>query len=180
MGLTSLALCGLATVVVPSKPSALAGRYPMIFNAMMVGLAVSTVLCTHLASVWRSQPGDVRPVDVGKARQGRSSRSTDWKIRPTSRLAPYAQRFAFFNASLALVVGAVMAVWPRWPGIAPTDDSLGRVSAGVAANLFLLLVMLWCARRSNKLTFKILTVLTVVSTVGFVMVRMMPWSPRFG
>ncbi len=73
-----------------------------------------------------------------------------------------------------------MAVWPRWPGIAPTDDSLGRVAAGLAANLFLLLVTLWCARRLRRFTFQILTALTLISLTGFLFIRILPFTPRFG
>lgn len=162
MVLTTLALCGLATMAVPSQPDALAERYPLVFNAMIVGLAVATGLWTELASLW----------------QRRRDKGGDWTT--SSRLIPYARRFSFFSAALALVVGAMMALWPRWPTVSATDDSLGRVTAGVAANLFLLLVMLWCSRRLHKVTFQILTVLAVVSTAGFLLSRMLAFTPRFG
>jgi hypothetical protein len=74
----------------------------------------------------------------------------------------------------------MMALWPRWPTVSATDDSFGRITAGVAANLFLLLVMLWCSRRLHKTTFQILTVLVVVSTAGFLLSRMLAFTPRFG
>ncbi len=162
MGLTSLALCGLATIVVPSQPVTLAERYPLVFNAMIVGFAVATGLWTHLASVWDQQL------------EGDQVRTT------TGQLIPHAKRFAFYSAALALVVGAVMAIWPRLPSIAATDDTLGRVAAGLSTNLFLLLVMLWCSRRLHKLTFHILTLLTVLSTAGFLLARMLPFTPGFG
>ncbi len=73
-----------------------------------------------------------------------------------------------------------MAVWPRWPAIAAMDDSLGRVAAGMAGNLFMLLVLLWSSRRVHRLTFQILTVLSVVSAAGFLTVRMLPFTPQFG
>lgn len=162
MGLTSLSLCGLATLAVPPQPATLAERYPMIFSAMIVGLALATGLWTHLACAWRQQ----------------LDRPQAWAV--SGRLIPRAKRFAFVSAAFALVLGAIMAAWPRWPGIAAMDDSIGRVTAGFAANLFLLLVMLWCSRRLHKLTFQILTVLTVVSTAGFLMIRMLPFtSTRF-
>jgi hypothetical protein len=162
MVLTSLALCGLPTLVVPSTPAVLGERYPLVFSAMIVGLATATGVWTALASNWR--------------------RRTEGDVPATTmvRLIPYARRFAFFSAALALVIGAVMALWPRWPTISATDDTLGRVTAGVAANLFLLLVMLWCSRRLHKATFQILTVLVVLSTTGFLLARMLPFTPRFG
>ena len=95
------------------------------------------------------------------------------------KLIPCAKRFSFLCAALALVVSAMMALWPRWPTVSATDDSLGRVAAGMAANLFLLLVVLWCSRRSHKLTFQVLTVLVVVSTTGFLLARLLPFTSRF-
>lgn len=162
MALTSLGLCGLATLAVPSKPTALVERYPMVFNAMIFGLAGATGLWTWLRAVWLRQQA------AGLAGAA------------TGRLIPHARQFAFLSAALALVIAAVMAVWPRWRAIATADDSVGRVTAGVSANLFLLLVLLWCSRRFHKLTFQILTVLAVVSTAGFLLARILPFSPRFG
>ncbi len=168
MALTSLSLCGLATLAVPSHPSALVERYPMVFNAMVVGLAGGTILWTWLASVWQLQ------LEGGGQSADETHRSTTF-----ARLIPHAARFAFLGAVLALVASIVMAVWPRWRAIATTDDSFGRVTSGVAANLFLLLVMLWSSRRSHKPVFQILTVLAVVSMAGFLLVRMLPFMPRF-
>ena len=95
-------------------------------------------------------------------------------------MVPYAKRFSFFNAALAVVAAGMMAAWPRWPTVATTDDSLGRVAAGVAANLFLLLVLLWSSRRLNKPTFHGLVVLGLLSMMGFLYARMMPFTSRFG
>lgn len=161
MGLTSLALCGLPTMAVPSYPATLAEHYPLVFNAMIVGFAVATGSWTYLASVWERQL------------EGGQVRTT------TVRLIPHARRFAFYSAALALVVGAVMAIWPRLPAIAATDDTYGRVAAGLSANLFLLLVMLWCSRRLHRLTFHILSVLAVLLTAGFLLARMLPFTPSF-
>jgi hypothetical protein len=158
MGLTSVSLCGMATVAVPSHPASLAERYPMTFNAMMLGLAVGAMLWTWLASVWERR-GD------GKT--------------AAHRLASHAKHFAFLNAALALMVGVLMAVWPRWPGIAATDDSLGRVIAGFSAHLFLLLATLWCSRRLHRLPLQILTVLTVLAAAGFLLVRAIPFTSSF-
>lgn len=157
MGLTSMALCGLATAALPAQPVALAERYPLVFTAIIIGLAASTGLWTWVGDVWCRRAGANDPEAV------------------SAKLAPYAKRFAFLSAALALVVGAVMATWPRRTGIAPTDDSFGRVAAGFAANLFLLVVMLWCSRRLRKTTFHLLTVLAVVLAAGFLIVRMLPF-----
>jgi len=161
MGLTSLGFGALATAAVPAEPASLAERYPMMFNAMIIGLAFATGMWAHLAFDWQPQSN-------GASAEG---------IRVS---APRARRFAFLSAALALVLGAAMAVWPRWPGIAAMDDSLGRVAAGSAGNLFLLLVLLWSSRRVHRLTFQILTVLSVISAAGFLTIRMLPFTPQFG
>lgn len=162
MGLTSFAICSLATLAVPSKPTALAERYPMIFNAMIVGFAAATSVWTWLASVWEQQ------LDDGRA----------WTT--TGRLISHAKRFAFLNAALALLVSVVMAIWPRWPTVATMDDSFGRLTAGFSANLFLLLVMLWSSRRLRRFPLQVLTVATVVSAAGFLIIRILPSTPRYG
>lgn len=162
MGLTTLGLCGLATLAVPAVPTDMAQRYPMVFNAIMVGLAGSTGLWGWLASFWRKKA------------------SAPGAAAITKRLSRSARRFAFHSAALALVLGSAMAIWPRMPGIAAMDDSLGRVAAGTAANLFLLVVMLWSSRRLQSPAFHLLTLLTVLSTAGFLMMRIVPFSSSFG
>lgn len=161
MALASLGCCGICTLLVPEDPVALADRYPMVFNALMFGWAISTLIWTWVGT--------------------RSTLRVGALSTPQAQvIASVARRFAFLTAALALVVGAVMAVWPRLPAIAITDDSLSRVCAGLSANLFLLWVMLWCGRRMHRLTFQILTVLSVVSAAGFLTARMLPFTPRFG
>ncbi len=162
LGAASLSLCGMAMLAVPNLPTALSKRYPMMFNAMIVGLTLATGLWTWLSFA-------------------RSSALRDDEHRTTSiRLIPHAQRFAFLNAALALVAGALMTYWPRLPSIASMDDSLGRVTAGFAAHLFLVLIMLWCSRILRSLTFYLLTLLAVASTAGFIVVRMAPFASRQG
>lgn len=162
LGVASLSLCGLAMLAVPSQPTSLAERYPMMFNAMIAGLTFATGLWTWLADGWSRQlPGGDAP-----------STST--------RLIPHANRFAFLNAALALVAGALMTYWPRLRSIAGMDHSLGRITAGFAAHLFLVLVMLWSSRRLRSLTFHLLTVLAVLSTGGFIIIRMRPFASRLG
>ncbi len=162
MALTSLGLCGLATVAVPAEPYALSARYPMVFNAMILGLAVAAGLCVWLG------------VDPHKW-------PSPWRTHATVvRLAPYARRFAFLNAALGLVLSAAMAIWPRWPAIATMDHTFGRVAAGLSANLALVLVTLWASRLFRRLSFQILILLVLFSTAAFVVIRVLPFSGRFG
>ena len=156
-GLLSFGVCGIATLAVPSEPAGLSERYPMLFTAMIIGLATATGFWTWLAVRLRARraAGTVTQMD---------------------RLIPHARRFAFLNAALALLLAAAMAMWPRWPAIATMDDTPGRVTAGFAANLFLLLVMLWCSRQFRGPTFQVLTVLSVGSGAAFLLVRMLPFA----
>ena len=42
------------------------------------------------------------------------------------------------------------------------------------------LTVLWSARRLRSLTLRILTLLTVLSAAGFMLMRMLPYTPQFG
>ena len=162
VGLASLALAGIAVSLVPSYPESLTERYPVIFNAMMVGLAVAAALCTWLATRRPRKPDE----DRGATLEG--------------RLIPHAKRGAFLSAVLAVAIGGLMAVWPRLPSIAIDDCSVGRVTAGFGANLLLLLVVTWSARRLKKTTLHVLSLLVVASAAGFMIMRMLSYSSQFG
>ena len=162
LGVASLSLCGLAMLAVPSLPTSLSERYPMMFNAMIVGLTLATGLWTWLSCVQPTLLDDGEP------------RST------AVRLIPHAQRFAFLSAALALVAGALMTYWPLRSSIAGMDHSMGRITAGFAAQLFLVLVMVWSSRKLRRLTYHLLTVLAIVSMAGFIIVRMVPFASRLG
>jgi hypothetical protein len=162
MASTSIGLCALATIIVPEQPHALAARYPMLFNAMIVGLAVAMALCVSIGT---------EPPGPPAAWRGSAF---------ITRLMPHARRFAFLDAALALVVSFAMALWPRWPEIPIMDDSFGRMTAGCAANLLLLLVALWASRRIPRVSYQVLTVLVLVSTTAFLVIRLLPFSARFG
>lgn len=94
-------------------------------------------------------------------------------------VAGHFKRFAFLNAVLGLLVADLMSVWPRLRWIAIPDDSLGRVTAGFGVHLLLLLVLLWSARRLNLLTLHVLSVVAVLSSAGFLLVRAYPYTPQF-
>lgn len=163
MCLTSFALCGLATLAVPGKSMSAAERYPMIFTAIIVGFAASTALWVGLASV------------------GRRQREKSKGARPMIvRLVPQLTRFAFLSGALGLLTSVLMAIWPRLYTVSTMDDTLGRVTAGFAADLCLLLVVLWSARSLRRLTFHFLTILVVISCGAFVIARILPLTSRYG
>lgn len=161
LGLLSLGVCGLAVSVVPFYPASLAERYPVVLTAMVAGLALATWLCTWLG---------LRP------QRNRSPFARRWGAID---VAEHFKRFAFLNAVLGLLVAALLSVWPRLRWIAIPDDSLGRVTAGFGAQLLLLLVLLWSARRMNLITFHVLSIVAVVSSAGFMLMRAYPYTPQF-
>jgi len=147
---------------VPDQNRPLVEQYPIVFNAMMIGLALAAALWTWLTDVWQQQ------LDHGMA----------WTT--TGRLIPFAGRHAFLAAALAWVSGVVMMIWPRLSTVATADESFARVTAGVGGNLLLLLVTLWSSRRLNRPAFRILTTMVVLSTAGFLLVRMLPYRSYVG
>jgi len=158
VGSGSLALCGAATMALPASWDTLGERYPVMFNAMIVGLTVACVLCVRIA---HAAPG------VGViGNMGGFDRILQFSAR----------RFVFLNGALAVLIATAMALWPRLPTIATMDDSLGRVTSGMGANLALLLALLWCSRKQPRPSFHLLTLMCAASTVGFLVVRILPYT----
>lgn len=155
-----LAACCGAVAVLPSEPVALERRYPLIFNAILIALAVMTWLWCWLGRVWRQQ------LDGGTA----------WTT--AGRMIEPAGRVSFFSGLTALVVAWLMAVWPRLPAVSTMDHSLGRIAAGVAGHLLLLWALLWSARRTRRLFFTSLALLAVASLLAFVYARTAPLATR--
>ncbi len=160
--LGSLTLCAMAMLFVPEKPTALAERYPMIFNAIMIGLTIGAAVCVRTAR-----------------RITRQTVATKASLFRT-RLASWLKRFAFFNAALALVAAAMMAIWPSLPAVAAMDHSLERVAVGTTTNLALVMVLIWCSRRLRRSSLHALTVLALLVTGAFVVVRVLPFASRIG
>lgn len=161
MWLLSIILAMLPVLFVPAGPTLMAEHYPLVLNSLLIGFAISTGSCAWLAL----------------ALERRVATHDDW---PTARrLIPHAKRFIFVNAMMALIMGGMMALWPQLGLIAAPDLSHGRVTWGFGGNLFLLLVLLWCSRRMGRFTYHVLTMLALVSTIGFMVVRMLPFTPRF-
>lgn len=161
MGTASLAACAAVLAITPMSPGPLSESYPQVFNAIIVALALATAGWTAVSCGLIAIPR----WEAGVA---------------TDRLASHAKRFAFLCSALALVAAALMTYWPRIPAIASMDHSFGRVMSGFGAHLLLLLVMLWSSRRLQRLTFHLLTLLAVVSTVGFLVVRVVPFASKVG
>ncbi|MCH7592521.1 MAG: hypothetical protein IH989_07065 [Planctomycetes bacterium] len=162
MGLATFAVCSLAALSVCGGDLPAADRYPLLFTAVIVGFAASTALWVQLASV------------------GRRHRDSGRIETVAARLFPQFTRFAFLSGALGLLASSVLAIWPRLPTIATMDDTLGRVTAGFAANLLLLLTALWSARRLRRPTFHMLAILTVLSCGAFILARILPLTAKYG
>lgn len=158
MALISLSLCAAATLLIPNSPEDMQQRYPLIFTAIIIGLSLST----GLGIAWSKALAEKLPNTVNPS-----------EVRSV-------ERFVLVSGGLALIVGAVMSVWPRWPGIAISDASIGRMAGGLAADLLLLLILLRAARQFRRPVFQALSVLALVSAVGFVIARLAPFTPQFG
>lgn len=162
VALLSLSLGGLAVAVLPAHARSIGERYPMLFSALIAGFAFATLITAQLSVMWKQQPIATEPDSL------------------TRRMTSCLKRFAFFNGSLAMLASALMAIWPRLPGIATMDHSIGRITSGCAANLFWLVVMLRSSRQLRRPTFHILTVLAMITTLAFVIIRMLPFTSGVG
>lgn len=161
-GLLALSLASAAVAAIPAFPPALVERYPVVFNAAIAGLAVAAALGAVLAHRW-TQHAQADPDNA-----------------ITVMFRAHAKRAIFICGAAALTIGGMMAFWPRLEGIATPDFSLPRVSAGFGANLLLFVVLLGCARRFQRPTYYVLAGLAFVSAAAFMVVRILPFTPRFG
>lgn len=155
LGLIALGVCGIAIAAIPSERMPLDLKYPMIFNAITVGYAFTAGAFAQLSWVW-----------CGASLPPASTRK---------RIVPHLNRFAFFCAAVALLSGVMMSFWPGVPGVATMDHSLGRVVAGFAAFLFLMLITLRSARLFERLSFHFLTVAVAACMVAFLATRALPF-----
>ncbi len=158
LGLISLSVCCILFALLPPRSTTLTDYYPVIFNVLMIGFGIGTGLWTWLSLVWQQQ------LDEGKP----------WTTE--GHLILHAKRVAFLCAVLATTSGGMMAIWPYLRIVGTGDASLGRITSGLGGNLFLLLIFLWSARRLRRHTFHMLSILAALSTAGFMLLRMLPFS----
>jgi hypothetical protein len=152
-GLLAVGVCGLVLCALPGQPAELSARFPLIFNVLVVALAVLTLFWNWIHGVWAQQ------LDHGAA----------WTT--AGRLHALTGRFAFTCAVIAVMLAVLMSIWVRLPITPYRDVSFGRVTFGVAGHLLLILSLLWSQRRWRRSSFTVLAILAVMSLVGFVVVR---------
>ncbi len=153
MGLLTCGVAGVALLFLPSRPRELAERFPLILNAIVIALGVLVLFWVWIHGVWEQQ------LDSGAA----------WTT--AGRLRGLAGRFAFTTALMALAAAWLMTVWPRLPQVAGRDAEIGRMTAGIAGHLLLILGAMLSRRRWKRSAFAVIAALAVLSLVGFVVVR---------
>ncbi|MBN1512946.1 MAG: hypothetical protein JXB13_13105 [Phycisphaerae bacterium] len=153
MGLVTLAVCLVASAFVPNAPQELQRRYPMVFNAMLIALAMMAWLWGWLSGVWRQQlDGEVA-----------------WTT--TGHMVGPAADFAFQAAGIGLIVALLMAAWPRMGAIGAGDDSLGRMLFGIGGHLLLIFALLAGGRRTGRTRFGRTAAVAVLSLLIFICIR---------
>jgi hypothetical protein len=163
MGLASVGACACFVATAPRYGLTIEERFPLIFVASAVGMAASTVIWTYVAGRiekgWRPTWADeAMAVDMRKS----------------------CKRFAFATAATGALIAALLALWPTRPGIGVSEDTLERFSVGLVAHLLLLWALLYSGRRLRRVTFSMLTLLVLCSTLGFVAIRVLPWARMTG
>ena len=159
IALSALAAVALACAVVPifttSDDSAeYATRLPVVYNAVLLAMAVMIALWSWLSRFWEQQL-------LGGAA---------WTT--TGRMIPYAQRAAYLLTALAVLAAFQMALWPKRVLSSVEDNSPGRLVAGILVLLLLAVITARNARRTNSRAAATLGIAFLVAAVFFVFIRL--------
>jgi hypothetical protein len=129
LALWTLSLAGLAATTAQQviSPRASIEQLPAVHTGVVAGLAGASLLWFWLARLWRQQ-----------LRDGRA-----WTT--TGRMIPLAERVGFMAASLAVLVGAKLAMWPRMQ-YGSADNSFVRLVVGSVTYGSLMAICLWAGR----------------------------------
>lgn len=148
------ASAAIATLMLPDSLSAqYAHRMPVLYNAILVSLAVMAALWRWLARVWDQQLLD----------------GIAWTT--TGRMIPYARRTAFFIIAIAALVAFQMAIWPqRIPEV--DDNTAGRIVCGTGAMLLFALIAAIAARQGGSPALAAMSLVFVAAAALFVFVRL--------
>ena len=128
-----MSLAGLAATTAQEmiSPRASIERLPSVHTGVVIGLAGASLLWFWLGRLWRQQ-----------LRDGRA-----WTT--AGRLIPLTERVGFLAASLAVLVGAKVAIWPRMP-YGSEDNSVARLVVGSIAYGLLMATCLWAGRSVRR------------------------------
>ncbi len=127
-------------------------RLPVVHVGVLAGLTAATLLWFWLSAVWRQQ------LHGGRA----------WTT--AGRLIPLADRVGFLAGSLAVLVGAKLALWPGMP-YGSADNSPAQLTIGSAIYVLLIGTCAWVAGRACKPTMWWLAALAATDWGVFLWMR---------
>lgn len=159
VGLLTLAICFAVLAAVPGRPEALSDRFPLLFNALVLGCAVSTVFWIWLAGVWEQQLDD----------HGRP-----WTT--AGRLVPIAKRASFMAGCFGVLFAFQMGIWPVQLQVHTLDHSAGRLVWGIGGLVLLLAGVIMGYLRTHSRAFRTLITLNFVAIMLFALVRILPYT----
>jgi hypothetical protein len=157
IGVATLAGATLPIIIYPVDTSReLSPQIPILLNTVLFGLVFMVWLWHWLAAVWRQQLfGD----------------NQAWTT--AGHLSSVVLRVGFMVGALALMLSLLMALWPDIGlHVSTSDASAGRWVAGVLAHVALVVVLVWSARSSGKVTLGWAAVVAMIVLGQFVAVRL--------
>lgn len=153
LALITLAVTSLVTLPFGRPDAWTPVAWASLFNQVLLGLALMTGVWYWLSKVWEQQ------LNEGEA----------WTT--TGRLVRTSQRVGYLVGSFAVLVSLHLSFWPRFPAVLDLDASPGRWAWALSANVILILMLTFAARRTRRATVGWLVLFTVASVGMFAVVR---------
>jgi len=158
IGLLTMSICFAVLMFMPRRPAVLTERFPLIFNALVFGCALSACFWIWLGGVWQQQLDD----------QGRP-----WTT--AGRLVPLTRRGSFIAAAFGVLFALQMGLWPIMDQVASYDNSIGRILWGCGALAALMASAAWGYVKTALPAFRTLVTVSGVAFVLFGFVRALPY-----
>lgn len=154
MALITLAVVAGVMQVLPMPADVTpSGRWAELINRALMGLAIMTFIWYWLAEVW------IQQLDNGRA----------WTT--TGLMVRTARRVGYLVGATGVLVAASLAIWPARPTISDRDVSLWRWCMGLSGHGLLFGALFFATRRTRRPTAAWLALMTLASTVAFVLTR---------
>ncbi len=159
VGLLTLSICSAVLAFVPSNPPALSDRFPLIFNALVLGCVLCTFFWVWLGGVWEQQLDE----------QGQA-----WTT--AGRLVPLAKRGGFMAGAFGVLFSLHMGIWPVLDQVEGFDNSSGRIFWGYGCMILLMVAVCWGYSKTPGPAFRTLIMLNSVALVLYGYVRVLPYT----
>lgn len=171
VSLVMLAGCHVALALLAICGQSGSTRLTLRFAALAIALSA----CAWLASWFDRKepaPADVLPLST------QASSFAGWARRLTADLqaANSLQPAAFVAGSLGVLLLWMSAFWPRLLAVSSVDGGLPQLLAGLLAHAALVSAMVYCAHRARPLLFYSLALLSMMSGISFIVIRVWPWA----